>query len=442
MNPELSIKVDDVHKIYRLGVKEQSNDSIASSVMGFLRSPVKNYQKYRSLYNFSDTDSTDKSILRALNGVSFEVKPGEVLGIIGANGAGKSTLLKVLSRITVPTKGTLSIRGRVSSLLEVGTGFHPELTGRENIYLNGTILGMKKKEIDTRFDEIVEFSGVEQFLETPVKRYSSGMRVRLAFSVAAHLDPEILIIDEVLAVGDAEFQRKCLEKMESVGEEGKTVLFVSHSMPAITRMCSRVILLNAGRVIDDGTATEVVNSYMARDGDIAIRDWKNRPDSAPSGSGCRLWSVSVRNEQGEVSQVVDIRQPAYVQFEYEIFKAGVVPSISFSLINAEGLNICLVLEDDEQWKNHPRENGRYITRAKIPGNFLAEGTLWVNTSMWVTMPKRERQWWERNVVAFNVVDTLKGDSARGAWMNDLPGFIRPKLKWETDMIEKIENAVC
>lgn len=435
MNSGLAIKVENLHKYYRLGVKEQASDSAVAAMLSALRSPIKNFKKYRSLYNFSEDELNDESVLRALNGVSFEVNAGEVLGIIGTNGAGKSTLLKVLSRITAPSKGRIEIRGRVSSLLEVGTGFHPELTGRENIYLNGTILGMKKKEIDSRFDEIVDFSGVEHFLDTPVKRYSSGMRVRLAFSVAAHLDPEILIIDEVLAVGDMEFQRKCLEKMQSVGEQGKTVLFVSHSMPAVTRMCSRVILLNAGQVIDDGSATAVVNAYMARDGDMAIRDWSNKLDSAPSGDSCRLLSVSIRNKHGEVSQAADIREPVYVQFEYEVFKPGIHFTTICSLVNAEGYTICLMLENDEKWGKQAREVGRYITRAEIPGNFLAEGSLWLNTSAWVTSPVRKRQWWERNAVAFSVVDTLQGDSLRGAWMNDLPGFIRPKLNWETDFVD-------
>ncbi len=436
MDKELAIKVDNLHKYYRLGVKEESSDSVISAFFSFIKSPIKNYKKYKSLYNFSDDELHDENVLRALDGVSFEIKAGEVVGIIGVNGAGKSTLLKVLSRITSPSKGGVSIRGRVSSLLEVGTGFHPELTGRENIYLNGTILGMRKKEIDARFDEIVDFSGVEHFLDTPVKRYSSGMRVRLAFSVAAHLDPEVLIIDEVLAVGDAEFQRKCLEKMQSVGEQGKTVLFVSHSMPAVTRMCRRVILLHAGRVIDDGSATAVVNAYMARDGDMAVRDWSDKLESAPSGDSCRLLSVSIRNKSGEVTQAADIRESIYVQFEYEVLESGINFMTICSLVNAEGYTICLLLENDDRWGRQPREPGRYVTRAEIPGNFLAEGSLWLNTSAWVTSPARKRQWWERNVVAFSVVDTLEGDSLRGAWMNDLPGFIRPKLNWETDLVER------
>ena len=244
-NKEIAIKVENISKIYRIGSKKEMNDNFVTAIFEFMKSPLKNFRKYRSLYTFNDinanSESNSSDIYWALKDVSFEVKQGESIGIIGRNGAGKSTLLKILSRVTDPTSGYAEFRGRISSLLEVGTGFHPELTGRENIYLNGSILGMKKREIDNRFEEIVEFSGVRKFLETPVKRYSSGMRVRLAFSVAAYLESEILIIDEVLSVGDADFQRKCLEKMENISKVGRTVLFVSHNMSAIQNLCSRLI---------------------------------------------------------------------------------------------------------------------------------------------------------------------------------------------------------
>ncbi|MFQ5642229.1 MAG: ABC transporter ATP-binding protein, partial [Thiogranum sp.] len=284
---DIAIKVENVSKVYRLGSKEETEDSLIKSVARTIKSPIRNYQKYRSLYTFADLDfdnpdaNTDPGILWALNKVSFEVKKGEVVGIIGRNGAGKSTLLKILSRITPPARGRVEIHGRTSSLLEVGTGFHNELTGRENVYLNATILGMRKKEVDRKFDEIVEFSGVEKFLDTPVKRYSSGMRVRLAFAVAAHLEPEILIIDEVLAVGDAAFQEKCLSKMQDVGQEGRTVFFVSHNMPAVTRLCERVIMLNNGRVAADGPSQEIVARYMHEGSSSAAeRSWDDI-DRAP-----------------------------------------------------------------------------------------------------------------------------------------------------------------
>jgi len=262
----IAINVDNISKCYRLGVKDEMSDTFGATVINFLKSPLKNYRKYRSLYKFDDVDPDNEhefsDILWALKNVSFDVKRGESIGIIGRNGSGKSTMLKVIAKITTPTKGYAQVNGRISSLLEVGTGFHPELTGKENIYLNGTILGMRKKEIDTKLEEIIAFSGVEKFIETPVKRYSSGMRVRLAFSVAAHLEPEILLIDEVLAVGDAEFQKKCLGKMGEVTRQGRTVLFVSHQMAAVEQLCHRVIWLNQGSVVSSGPSTEIISKYL------------------------------------------------------------------------------------------------------------------------------------------------------------------------------------
>ena len=274
-NNNLAITVENIYKIYRIGVKEKVHDSIGGALFDFIKSPLNNYKKYRSFYRFDDidtatpanTDVDQSDIIWAVRDVSFEVKQGEVLGLIGGNGAGKSTLLKILAKITDPTGGRAEIRGRVSSLLEVGTGFHQELTGRENVYLNGTILGMKKKEVESKFDEIVEFSGVGKFIDTPVKRYSSGMKVRLAFSVAAFMEPEILLVDEVLAVGDATFQNKCIGKMSEVSKQGRTIIFVSHNMPAIANLCDRAIVLESGMVkldADPDTAiTEYLNSITA-----------------------------------------------------------------------------------------------------------------------------------------------------------------------------------
>lgn len=432
MNPELSVKVEDVHKYYRLGVKEQASDSMAGAIMDFFRSPLKNYRKYRSLYQFSDTGFADKSVLHALNGVSFEVDAGEVVGIIGTNGAGKSTLLKVLSRITAPTKGRVQIRGRVSSLLEVGTGFHPELTGSENIYLNGTILGMSKKEIDAKYDEIVAFSGVEDFLETPVKRYSSGMRVRLAFSVAAHLDPEILIVDEVLAVGDADFQRKCLEKMESVGQSGKTVLFISHSMPAVTRMCKRVLLLNKGQIVADGGASEVVSMYLRRGGSAAVRKWEPTDEYVPKGDCTILRSVQVIDGEQRPQENFDIQSRIGLTIEFEVTESGHRLLPMFCLINEYGINICLLLDNSPEWRGKPRPCGMYKSTVWIPGNLLSEGMLSVDVAMWTTAPKYVHQFHECNVVAFHVVDKVDGESARGEWVGELPGVIRPKWDWQTE----------
>jgi lipopolysaccharide transport system ATP-binding protein len=269
---ESVIEVENLSKCYRIGAKEEANKTFRETVVDTFRAPMRNFRRLRDLTKFEampphGTDGSNKlqntDIIWALKDVSFEVKEGEVLGIIGRNGAGKSTLLKILSQITEPTAGDVRLYGRVSSLLEVGTGFHPELTGRENIFLNGAILGMRKGEITKKFDEIVSFAEIEKFIDTPVKRYSSGMYVRLAFAVAAHLEPEIMVVDEVLAVGDAQFQKKCLGKMQAAGKEGRTVLFVSHNMAAISRLCHRALLLEAGQSVSIGNVSDVIGTYLS-----------------------------------------------------------------------------------------------------------------------------------------------------------------------------------
>jgi lipopolysaccharide transport system ATP-binding protein len=278
---DIAIKVQNISKLYRIGLKEEMHDSFGGAMLSFIKSPLKNYRKYRSLYKFDDVERTAQepargnanSVIYAVNDVSFDVKRGEALGLIGKNGAGKSTLLKILCRVTGPTDGRVEIHGKVSSLLEVGTGFHQELTGRENVYLNATILGMTKKEVDRKFDEIIDFSGVEKFIDTPIKRYSSGMKVRLAFSVAAHLDAEILLIDEVLAVGDAVFQKKCLSKMDEISHGGRTILFVSHNMAAIQNLCSRVIVMDSGKVKIDAETEAGIEEYMSGVLGGADGDW-------------------------------------------------------------------------------------------------------------------------------------------------------------------------
>jgi lipopolysaccharide transport system ATP-binding protein len=259
------ISVENLSKAYRIGLKEEIPDTLFGAFTAWVQAPVRNFRRLSRLdtarVHPDGHAEAEDDLIWALKDVSFQVQEGEVLGIIGRNGAGKSTLLKILSRITEPTSGRAVIRGRVSSLLEVGTGFHPELTGRENVYMNGTILGMTKREIDRKFDEIVEFSGVERFLDTPIKRYSSGMKVRLAFAVAAHLEPEILIVDEVLAVGDAEFQKKCMGKMQDVARGGRTVLFVSHNLPSIRALCSRGLWINKGRIALDADPSTAIAGY-------------------------------------------------------------------------------------------------------------------------------------------------------------------------------------
>jgi lipopolysaccharide transport system ATP-binding protein len=447
---KLAISVNNISKRYRLGARELEFDSLGAAILETLKSPLKNYRKYRSLYDFSDVDGSvdpgsgrnaDDNILWALRDVSFDITEGEVVGIIGTNGAGKSTLLKILSRITPPSTGRIELRGRVSSLLEVGTGFHPELTGRENVYLNGTILGMRKVEVDRIFDEIVDFSGVEKFLDTPVKRYSSGMRVRLAFAVAAHLEPEIMIVDEVLAVGDASFQRKCLNKMQEVGEGGRTVLFVSHNMQAIARMCQRVILLSDGKVLKDGTPHEVVGVYLQGDSASTAEKVWDSVTNAPGGDVVRLRAIRLRAPDGSVTDTVDIRNPTRIEIEYEVIRPGYVVLPSFALWNQEGLNICLAIDQDKEWRGRARNVGRYVSTGTIPGNFLPEGMLTVSTALWTLEPLKHLEYVMRDILAFHVVDSIEGDSVRGNWPGDLPAVIRPAFEWTTASLASDEARI-
>ena len=432
-DPETAIKATQLSKCYRIGLKEALPDSLSGALLAFLKSPLKNYRKYRSLYVFKEVKAgaaEAEDLVWALQGVSFTVRQGEVVGIIGRNGAGKSTLLKILSRITAPTGGMAEIHGRISSLLEVGTGFHPELTGRENVYLNGTILGMKKREIDAKFEEIVAFSGIEKFIDTPVKRYSSGMLVRLAFSVAAHLEPEILMIDEVLAVGDLEFQKKCLNKMEDVGQAGRTVLFVSHNLPAVARLCSRVILIENGRIVEDGPAEAVVKRYLnAGQGSSAVQEWSDL-ERAPGGSVVRLRAVRVRNVAGETAEVVDIRSRFGIDIDYEVLAPGHQLLVRFALRNESGDILFVSFDQNAEWRSRPRPPGRYLSTAWIPGNLLAEGMHYVSSFITTIKPETQ-QVGEYSIVAFHVVDTLEGDSARGGIGRQMPGAVRPLLEWST-----------
>ena len=433
-NNDIAIRVENISKCYRLGVKEEQADNFLATMGNFIKNPIKNYKKYRSLYHFDDFDPLGENnppdILWALKDVSFEVREGEIVGIIGVNGAGKSTLLKILSRITVPTGGRATIQGRVSSLLEVGTGFHPELTGRENVYLNGTILGMSKKEIDRKFDQIVDFSGIEKFIDTPVKRYSSGMKVRLAFAVAAHLEPEILIIDEVLAVGDASFQKKCMDKMKDVGQQGRTVIFVSHNMPAVTRLCPRTILLNGGIVQVDDSSHRVVSAYMqAGMATKAERIWQNC-ETAPGDEVIRLCSVRVKTKDGQVTEAIDIKSPVGIEMEYEVFQPGYELQVYYHVIFEGGVEAFEPIDNDPIWRNKPRPVGRYVSTSWIPGNLLSEGMYFIGPTIRTKNPEIRRVRVD-DAVAFQVIDSLDGNSARVDFMGNMAGVVRPLLKWET-----------
>lgn len=436
-----AIQVRNLSKRYRIGLREQVHDTLGGTIAALAWRPIYNLRRLRGLSVFSENGSDADSIIWALKDVSFDVNRGESIGIIGRNGAGKSTLLKILSRITSPTGGRAIVTGRVSSLLEVGTGFHPELTGRENVYLNGAVLGMTRKEIQRKFDAIVDFSGVETFIDTPVKRYSTGMRLRLAFAVAAHLEPEILIVDEVLAVGDLAFQKKCLGKMGEVTKEGRTVLCVSHNMPTITRLCQRAILLDEGRLVKDGPSHEVVHAYLDNgSGTPAEREW---PDlqTAPGGEIVRLRAVRVRGEDGQTTDVVDIRRPVSIEMEYDVLKSGylIMPNIHFS--NEEGVYAFVAQDLDPGWRGRHRPVGRYVSTAWIPGNLLAEGMLFVDANM-NTIDPFVFQFQERSAVAFNVIDSSDGDSARGDWAGPMNGVLRPMLKWTTQFTPSSQEGTA
>jgi len=356
--------------------------------------------------------------------VSFDVSAGETIGIIGRNGSGKSTLLKSLARITALTEGTIRLRGRVGSLLEVGTGFHPELTGRENVYLNGAILGMKRQEIAERFDAIAGFSGVERFLDTPVKRYSSGMYVRLAFAVAAHLDPDILLVDEVLSVGDAEFQRKCLQRMSSFAESGRTVVFVSHNMWAVRRLCDRVIILDRGSILAEGNTDEIVHKYLQGAAE-AVEAEEIKFAMGPIES-YRVVGVRLLDDDGAAVRQFAISRGATAEIEYEVLRPGT--RVGFSLVLFDDENRCLFgsLNNTDAEHGAPRDAGAYVAACEIPGDLLNAGTYSLSVicteSGWTNGHRLN------GVLTFTAVDdgVLRGDYSGG-----YSGSLRPRLRWTT-----------
>jgi lipopolysaccharide transport system ATP-binding protein len=419
---DVAVRVDGLHKRYRLGVTHGQDGSLAGALARGLR----------TLIGRGGSTSNSNETIWALRDVSFEIKKGEVFGVIGTNGSGKSTLLKILSRVTEPTKGRAVINGRFCGLLEVGTGFHPELTGRDNIYMSGAILGMKRHEIARKFDEIVAFSEVEQFIDTPVKHYSSGMYVRLGFSVLAHMDPDILIVDEVLAVGDVRFQKKCMGKMEDVGQHGRTVILVSHDMPAITRMCKRAILLNKGEVVQEGAAHDVVNHYLHAGHIKPGEEWTDAAQ-APGNEVVRMRAVRVQTESGVVMDRFDVRRPIDLVVEFDVVKPGHVFVPVFNLHNEEDVIIFTAHDRDPEWQRTPRPVGRYVSIARIPGNFLSEGLMTVAALMMTEDPFRVHAHAPR-VMGFRVDDPGTGDSARGDFHGRWVGVVRPLLEWKTRFI--------
>jgi len=426
----VAVRVEKLGKRYRIGLAAERHDNIREALVHAIGAPYRNLKRLRGLGTFAATDERD--VVWALRDVSFEVGHGEVLGIIGRNGAGKSTLLKILSRITEPTTGRVELHGRVGALLEVGTGFHPELTGRENVYLNGSILGMDRRYIARTFDEIVEFAGVGRFVDTPVKRYSSGMYLRLAFAVAAHLEPDILVVDEVLAVGDAEFQKKCLGKMEEVAREGRTVLFVSHQLNAIEELCNTAILLDSGRVQQHSSEVgRIVRDYirLSAGGDEAT-EWLNT-----AGTFSNPWFTPSRlallgPEGNPLHMPIGNDSEIRVQIEGEIGQTDPSLIIGYAIYTEKNELLYWSYQTDmEEGRRPVLAAGRCVLRSRVPRRLLNEGAYRIeliaglHCQSWLVEPDRDSP---------SVYLTIQGGlSDSSYWMERRPGHLAPLLDWET-----------
>jgi lipopolysaccharide transport system ATP-binding protein len=419
---DIAIRVENLGKKYQIGMQTDRYRTLRDTVVDAVRLPGR---LLRGGFRLNNLET-----IWALSGVSFDVRKGEVLGIVGRNGAGKSTLLKILSRVTEPTEGYAEIHGRVGSLLEVGTGFHPELTGRENILLNGAILGMKRAEIERKFDEIVDFSGVGTFIDTPVKRYSSGMYLRLAFAVAAHMEPEILVVDEVLAVGDAEFQRKCLGKMSDVAQQGRTVLFVSHNMSAILRLTQETIVLEKGQLILRAPTQQAVDYYLTSGfAQTGEHYWQKDEIPAETAPFCPV-ALRVRDRQGRVVDTVRSTEPFAVEVEYVLDAPVNSLRVGIYMMSTHGEHIftSFDVDDPQQYERFGmRAAGRYISRCAIPANLLNEGryVLGINASAF----RVRRYFQDEHALSF----TVDGTGAPGMqWLETRLGPIRPRLDWQIE----------
>lgn len=414
------ISVSHLSKVYRLGaIGSTTLKEDLSRAWARLRGGPDPTLKLGAAHH----DRREGDIFWALSDINFELQQGDVLGIIGSNGAGKSTLLKILSRITAPSAGLAQVKGRVASLLEVGTGFHPDLTGRENVFLNGAILGMSKTEIRGKFDEIVAFSEIGEFIETPVKRYSSGMYVRLAFAVAAHLEPEILVLDEVLAVGDTAFQRKCLGKMGQVARQGRTVLFVSHNMVAVQSLCKRALLLVDGRVQALGSVEEVVPQYL-KNSTTALASEREWPDlrAAPGNDYVKLSRVRVQPAAPAPDGLIRMETPVVIEVCYHRTRADTSFHLNFHLVNQQEV---IVLTTSTS--RCPDTLGRYVSRCVIPGDLLNSGDY--RLKLYIIKNGAGHDWTDEAFAAFSVVDTRQREAG---WMGREPCAVLPKLRWTTE----------
>ncbi len=413
-----AIRVNNIGKKYQIGEQRSSYTTLRESITNFFSLPAKR----------NDNNHVLPGYIWALRNVSFDVEQGQVMGVIGKNGAGKSTLLKILSRVTEPTEGLVEVHGRVGSLLEVGTGFHPELTGRENIFLNGAILGMKRTEIQKKFDEIVDFAEVEKFIDTPVKRYSSGMYLRLAFAVAAHLEPEILVVDEVLAVGDAEFQRKCIGKMSNVAKQGRTVLFVSHNMSAILRLTRETIVVDKGQLLLRAETQQAVDFYLSRGLDKeGRRVWLE--DEIPAyAAPFRPVGVRIFDQKNNVTDSVRSTEHFSIEIEYRLSDTIQGLRVGVYIITSHGEYVFTSFDTDDPDKYvsySQRQKGRYTSRCRIPKNLLNSGryVVGVNASAF----KIKTFFHDEHALAFNV-DVAGAPGTQ--WIETRMGTIRPVLNWE------------
>ena len=421
----IAIRVEQLSKQYQIG-RGPAYGSLRETLMHQLRQPL----TWLRTGQHHGKQAGARTIW-ALKDVSFAVRHGEVLGIIGRNGAGKSTLLKILSRITEPTAGRVEGFGRVGSLLEVGTGFHPELSGRENIYLNGAILGMRRTEIERKFDEMVAFAEIEPFLDTPVKRYSSGMYTRLAFAVAAHLEPEILIVDEVLAVGDIAFQKKCLGKMGQVATAGRTVLFVSHNMTAVENLCSRVLWIDGGKVVEDGAPSSVIASYLNSSYSTATESiWRVRSE-APGNDDFRLHRAAVHPLGGSSADPIMVHTPFVIEFDYWNQQTDAHLDLSIQLYNEQGILVFDVGRAVQPvWPDGQIPVGLLRDLCHIPGDLLNDGMYRVE----LVVSKEQRAIYRHpDLLVFDVQDSAE---RRGGWYGKWPGAIRPALQWTTETAEE------
>ena len=416
---DFAIRVQQLGKQYEIGEQEMYR-TLRDSIADFVTSPFRR----------SGRQPRADNRFWALQDITFDVKHGELIGIIGRNGAGKSTLLKVLSRITEPTTGRAEIRGRVGSLLEVGTGFHPELTGRENIYFNGAILGMRKVEITRKLDAIIDFAGIDQFVDTPVRRYSTGMYMRLAFAVAAHLETDILFVDEVLAVGDAEFQKKCLNKMQAVGSRGKTIFFVSHNMTAIRRLCQKAVWLDRGQIVDMGPTANVVAAYLRTASVETYEQVWDDPAMAPGNEAVRIKRATVRPLVPDANDQLSVSTPIALEFEYWNLEPGARLNLSLCVFNEEGVMVFNTGPVNEpEWHGKPFAAGLYRSVCYIPGDLLNDGMYRV--TLLVVKDQSIIVYQHEEIISFEVHENAE---KRNGWLGKWPGALRPDLKWTTEPV--------